>query len=130
MSYFNQVILHNVAVSYVICFHLNFRGIEVLLKDPFFVNPNMLNKHGVSALWLAAKYNFVDMGITLLQFNSDPEFQADPNIQVKTLPPSSFVGELCIPDQNFNFKPFQFSGSHFTDDSVALRRVRLPLGPR
>ena len=66
----------------VSCF--NFRGIEVLLKDPFFVNPKSLNKHGVSALWLAAKYNFLDVGITLLQFNPDPEFQADPNIQVQT----------------------------------------------
>jgi len=63
---------------------LNFRGIEVLLKDPFFVNPNTLNKHGVSALWLAAKYNFIYVGITLLEFNPDLEFQADPNIQVKT----------------------------------------------
>jgi hypothetical protein len=59
-----------------------YRGVEILLKDPFNVNPNTLNKHGVSPLWLAARYNFLDLGITLLEFNQQSSFQADPNIQV------------------------------------------------
>jgi hypothetical protein len=59
-----------------------FSGIEILLTEPFDVKPNTLNKHGVSALWLAARYNYLDIGMALLQFNPNPEFQADPNVQV------------------------------------------------
>jgi hypothetical protein len=59
-----------------------FSVIEILLTEPFDVKPNTLNKHGVSALWLAARYNYLDIGMALLQFNPNPEFQADPNVQV------------------------------------------------
>jgi hypothetical protein len=34
------------------------RGVEAFLADPFNVNPNMANKHGIAALWLAARDRF------------------------------------------------------------------------
>ena len=49
-----------------------FRGVEKILKDPFNVNPNSENKHGVTALWVAAKNNFIDIGLVLLQNGADP----------------------------------------------------------
>ena len=50
-----------------------FSGVEKLLKEPFKVNCNALNKHGMSALWLASKYNFINIGLILLKFGADPK---------------------------------------------------------
>ena len=43
------------------------------------MNPNNENKHGVTALWLAAKNNFIDIGLILLKSG------ADPNVEVSLL---------------------------------------------
>lgn len=47
------------------------------MKEPFTVNPNAQNKHGMTALWLASKYNFTDIGLILLQFKADPNVSVE-----------------------------------------------------
>ena len=48
------------------------RGVKSLLKDPFLIRPNSLNKNKLPPLWIASWYNMTRLGKILLEFGADP----------------------------------------------------------
>ena len=54
-------------------------GVKRLLKEPFLISPNNLNKNQLSALLIASLYNMTRLAHVLLENGGDPNVR-DPNV--------------------------------------------------
>uniref|UniRef100_A0A0K2TNQ1 Putative LOC100882592 [Megachile rotundata] n=1 Tax=Lepeophtheirus salmonis TaxID=72036 RepID=A0A0K2TNQ1_LEPSM len=54
-------------------------GVKKLFHEPFVVNPNVTNKNGFSALWVASWSNHIDCAHIVLKQDGDPNFACSVN---------------------------------------------------
>ena len=50
-------------------------GVKTILDEPFIVSNNTKNKAGLTPLWLAAYYNYTQLGTVLLDHGAEPNVQ-------------------------------------------------------
>ena len=50
-------------------------GVKVILNEPFIVSHSTVNKAGLTPLWLAAYYNYTQLGTVLLDHGAEPNVQ-------------------------------------------------------